>query len=1032
MNRATKIPVLSSRQQRREKKRSPVLQIWISIIIGLLALFLVAITIPTVSVAVGVLYLAERTPAWVDRIVEGLAVVGVSLYAENLYEGDLPSPDEVVTTTEREFKTTKIFDRTGENLLWEVYDPRGGNRQVVELERVSPHLQNATIALEDKTFYDNPGVDLRGIARAAYLIAASGEIQGGGSSITQQLVKLVLLDPEERFAQSYERKIKEAILAIELSSRYDKDTILEWYLNTINYGRRAYGAQAAAAEYFGKDVANLTIAEAAMLAMLPNAPALYDPYTRPEEALARQEIVLDRMKEEGYITPEEYQEALDEPILDNLVPSGVQASDFKAPHFTIYVVEQLEEKFGTDMLYRGGLTVFTTLDYELLLKQQVIAQGHLTKIQTEEEIDASNAAIITMNPRTGEILSMMGSVDYNNAEIDGQVNMALAPRQPGSSVKPYTFLTALANGYTPASMVWDVRTVFDDYPNPPYVPENYERTYLGPVLFRDSLARSLNIPAVKVMDLVGIDKVIDTMHRMGINSLRKEDVGLALTLGGGEVRLLDHVYAFGVMANNGVMVGEPVPELQRRTGYRELNPVAILRVEDVRGEIIYSYTEPETRDIISPQLAYLMQNMMSDNEARIPAFGEDNSLILPDRPVAAKTGSTNDFRDGWTLGFTPQYVTGVWVGNADYRRMGEEAPGSKVASPIWQQVMTTLHENEPVEQFAVPPGILQVQVCKKSGMLPTPNCPEVKTEIFIEGTQPTVLDTLYQPFRICGDSGQLATVYCPTNLIRTDVFMMVPPEAEDWARSNEIPLPPVAYDSSRGPVAGGPVSITNPPPYGYVSGFVSIDGNAVIENATRLIPVPTAPVTGTNQVWSSTGFITENVSNFQLYRVQVGQGLDPASWIQIGPDHYNSGQNMTLESWNTAGFADGLYTIQLIALASDNSIQRAAVQVTVDNNPPTVELTYPYADEVYELGGDSWLNFQADATDNLAMDKVEFYVNGNYFDSSSSTFNVRWTLENAELAEDEEREVEIWAIAIDAAGNRTESERIRFRVRERE
>jgi len=1006
MKYSKKIPTFSRRQQRRERKRKSfifALRLTLASFVLFLFFLMIFITIPTVSAAAGVLYLAERTPIWVDRIIEDTVALGVSFYAENIYAGELPPPDQVKTSTERTFKTTKIYDRTGEHLLWEVYDPHGGNRQVVELEQISIHLRNATIALEDKSFYENPGVDLRGIARAAYLILQSGEIQGGGSSITQQLVKLVAIDPEERFEQSYERKIKEAILAVELSNRYDKDTILEWYLNTINYGRRAYGAQAAAAEYFGKDVSQLTIAESAMLAMLPNAPALYDPYTRPEEAVARQHIVLERMEQEGYITAEAHQQALVEPVLDGLVPYGVQTSDFKAPHFTNYVVQLLEETYGTDLLYRGGLTVYTTLDYELLLKQEEIAQAHIASLQADG-VDASNAAMVTINPRTGEILTMMGSIDYNNEEIDGNINMALAPRQPGSSVKPYTYLTALANGYTPASMVWDVRTVFDDYPNPPYVPENYDRTYLGPVLLRDALALSLNIPAVKIMDLVGIDKVVDMMHSLGMNTLRKDQVGLALTLGGGEVRLLDHVYAFGVMANSGVMVGEPVPELERRPGYRELNPAAILRIVDAKGTELYSYRLPDRRQIISPQLAYLMQHMMSDNQARIPAFGDENKLTLPDRPVAAKTGSTNDFRDGWTLGFTPQYVTGVWVGNADYRDMGDtDAPGSKTAAPIWQQVMMLLHEGLPVEAFPVPSGIVQTPVCVKSGMLPTSSCQEVKNEIFIEGTQPTTPDTLYQPFRICGDSGRLATIYCPPKEVKTEVFLMIPPEAEDWARQNQIPLPPVAYDASHAPVSGGPVAITSPTPYGYVRDSVLIKGNAVIENA-----------------------------QFQLYRMQVGQGLDPDSWIQIGPDHYNSGDDIQLEAWNTYGFANGLYTLQLTVLKKDNSTERAAMQVTVDNTAPEVAITYPYAEQLYELGGDSWLNFQANASDNIAMGTVEFYVNGSFFDQSSSSFNVRWTLTNANLAAGEQRTLEIWAIAEDAAGNRSQSESVFIYVKQRE
>ncbi len=1025
------LSVLNRRERRRARAASPTLRLWLGGVAALLFFTFISVVVPATAAGVGFLYLDERTPLWADRIVESVVVAGVSFYAENIYAGELPAPSSVAESTAREFKTTKVYDRTGQHLLWEVYDPRGGNRQVVALDSISPNLINATIALEDKTFYENPGLNLRGIARAAYLNVASGAIQGGGSSITQQLIKLVAIDPEERYEQSYERKIKEAILAIELSRLYDKETILEWYLNTINYGNLAYGAEAAANTYFGKNARDLTIGEAALLAIIPNAPATYDPFTQPERSIERQRIALRRMWEENYLTYEAYEKALAEPVLDHLV-RPIYAEEFKAPHFTLYAVRALEEllqtQYGnTDLLYSGGLTVYTTLDYEQFLRQEAFAREHIAAMQAEG-VDASNASIVTINPRTGEIVTMVGSLDYHNAEIDGEINMATAPRQPGSSIKPYTFLTAFMNGYTPASMVWDVRTVFDDYPNPPYVPENYYRDYNGPVLFRDALAQSLNIPAVKVMDLVGIETVIDTMHRMGINTLRKEDVGLALTLGGGEVTLLDHVFAFGVMANNGVMVGQPVPALEQRPGFRELDPVAILSVVDARGEIIHSYTIPETRQIITPQHAFLMQSVMSDNQARIPTFGEDNKLVLPDRPVAAKTGTTNDFRDGWTLGFTPQYVVGVWVGNADYRDMGQEAPGGSVAAPVWQRAMMALHEGLPVEPFSAPPGIVQAPICAKSGMLPSPNCPEVKTELFIEGSEPTTPDTLYQTFRLCGNSGRLATVYCPPEQVQTQVFMIFPPEAEDWARASNLPLPPISYDSSYGPsTEGGPVSILAPAPYGYVSGSVIIEGNAYF---------PSTPVVNTTEVVSGTETLyqteTSYVSNFRLYRVAVGQGLDPTAWIQIGPDHFQTRSNATLETWNTRGFTDGLYTLLLSAVGWDDSVQRSTVQVYVDNVAPEVEITYPYPGEAYELGGDSWLNIQAEATDNITMDRVEFYINGQMIESSRSTFNVRWMREEAGLADGEEREVEVYAVAFDAAGNRTQSEPMRILVRARE
>ena len=1119
MDRSSRIAILN-RRQRRALKRAESNALKRRLALLGTVLFASLITLIVVPAAVGGLawlYLTERTSPDMDNLIEEVAVSTIGFYAENLYNGEVPTPEDVEEGQAREFKTTKIYDRSGQHLLWEVYDPRGGNRQVIALDDISPNLINATIALEDKTFYDNPGIDLRGISRAAIQSLTSGSIQGGGSSITQQLIKLVAIDPEQRYIASPERKITETILAIELSRKYDKDTILEWYLNTINYGNLAYGAEAAAATYFGKNASDLTVAEAALLSIIPNAPATYDPFTQTEVALERQRLALDRMREEGYLTDQMYEEAVAEPVIDHLV-RAIYSESLDAPHFTLYALRDLEEilqaQFGsTDLLYNGGLTVYTTLDYDQFQAQQSIARNHLAAIQAgnpeseQPPIDASNAAVVTINPKTGEIVSMVGSIDYRNEAIDGEINMATAPRQPGSSVKPYTYLTALEEGYTAASMVWDVRTVFDDSPNPPYVPENYDRTYRGPILFRDALQQSLNIPAVKVMDWVGVGRVIQTMHRMGINTLREEDVGLSLTLGGGEVTLLDHVYAFSVMANNGTMVGTPVPELQRRPGYRELDPASILMVVDAKENEIYRYDTPETRQVITPQLAYIMQNVMSDNAARAPAFGENNALILPGRPVATKTGSTNDFRDGWTIGYTPQYVTGVWVGNADYRVMIDseagEAPGSKVAAPIWQQSMEFIHRGLPPEQFLPPTSIVQVDVCAKSGMLPTPQCPETKRELFVDGTQPTAPDTLFQAVSVCGDSGRLATLSCPADQVRTQVFMMIPPEAEDWARENNIPLPPSTYDSSQtAGVATGPVSIGNPGPYNYVGGIIPITGNAystiVIQptavptatpdpNATptvdpnvtpevtptvdpnvppptpgadptiapvepvRLTPTPeggamheppvsvrlAAPLRQEGEPppvpteTSAPAGIPRGATAFRLYRVLVGQGLNPSNWIQIGPDHYTPVQNGTLEYWDTRGFGNGLYTIQLVMEESTGAVTRSSVQVYVDNVAPTVSISYPYNGAVVELGGDSWLNIQADATDNIALDRVDFYVDGRLFESSSSSFNVRWTLADSGLGAGAQREIEIYAVAYDGAGNSARSEAVRITVQAR-
>ncbi|MCZ7571739.1 MAG: PBP1A family penicillin-binding protein [Ardenticatenaceae bacterium] len=995
MNRKAQIPIVERRQRRRAHTNQPKIVLFLQLVAALLLMIFTLVMIPASVAAVGVAYLAEMTPPWIDQVVEGTAVWAIDLYAANFYKGELPTPADLERRTEREFKTTKIYDRTGQQLLWEVYDPQGGNRQVVPLDRIPPHLRQATIALEDKTFYENPGVNLRGIARAFYTILQTGDIAQGGSSITQQLIKNVLIDPKERYQRSYERKIKEIILSVEISQRYSKDQILEWYLNTIPYGRLAYGAQAAARTYFDKNVEDLTVAEAAMLAALPNAPALYDPFTEPEAAKQRQEIVLTRMFQEGYLSFDQLVAAKAEPVLQHLAKP--KRYEIQAPHFVFYVEKQLEDKYGADLLYHGGLTVYTTLDLDAYNAAVEAANTHVAELQKDPEKHVTNASVVVLNPRTGEILAMVGSLDYFNPEIDGQVNIATALRQPGSSIKPFNYVTAFAKGYTLATMVWDVRTVFDDSPNPPYVPENYDRKYHGPVLLRDAFANSYNIPAVKVLQMVGVRNMLQTAHRLGINSLNRDDYGLSLTLGGGEVSLLDLTYAYSVFANNGVMAGRPVPRERQRPGYRELDPVAILRIEDGQGKVLEAYTHPEVREVLSPQLAYLITSILSDNAARTPAMGAHSPLLLS-RPAAAKTGTTNDFRDNWTMGYTPQLITGVWVGNADNSEMGHVS-GLDGAAPIWHTIMEKLLADKPVEPFLVPPGLVQVQVCADSGLLPTPTCPRTRTETFIAGTQPTTPDTLHQRFRICKTTGKLATVYCPADQVEERVYTVYPPEAMDWVREDNLPVPPNEYDTSFGPVTiPGTAGIAWPMPYAYVGGVV--------------------PITG-----------TARADNFQLYRIAIGQGLDPASWIQIGPDHPDQRENSVLEFWDTAGM-EGLYTIQLTVLKNDGNAERSTVQVTVDNVAPQVKITYPFPDQVYTLGEDEWVNIQADAQDNIAMQKVEFYVDGRQFDQSTvAPFNRKWTLDHeAALSPGQTREHELYVVAVDQAGNRTQSEPIKIRV----
>lgn len=893
-------------------------------------------------------------------IIGALAIVlgfGTVFAVYAYYSGQLPSAEEISQMTVSSFETTRIYDRTGTHLLYELLPPEGGNRTMVPLHKIPAHMRYATIAMEDKTFYENPaGINPIGIARAAINNLRGLPVQGG-SSIAQQLIRNVVMTPEERMQRSYARKIKEVILAFELTRRYPglegKDRILEGYLNTVFYGRWSYGIEAAAQNYFGKPAEDLTLAEAAMLVPLPQSPGL-TPIDAPEEAKKRQEIVLDQMYLQGYITAEEAWAAKQEKL--KLVSKRF---DIEAPHFVMYVRKLLEDEYGPEAAYGGGFQVYTTLDLDLQNEAERIAREHIA--ENREDHKVTNAAVVVIDPRTGEILAMVGSLDYFDPSIDGQVNVAISERQPGSSFKPLTYVTAFAQGYTPGTMIMDVRTSFPDDPNPPYVPENHDRLFHGPLLLRKALACSYNVPAVGVLYRAGIENVLATAHRMGINTLNRDFYGLSLTLGGGEVTLLDLTYAYSVFANGGIMVGEPVPPQDLKPGFRELNPVAIRRIEDTQGNVIYEYTEPQRAEIIRPQLAYLITNILSDNRARMGTFGPNNIINLSPR-AAVKTGTTTDYRDAWTVGYTPQVVTGVWIGNSANTPM-ELMPGSRGAGPIWRALMDYMLEDLPVVEFPVPDGLEWVEIDATSGLLPTAYSPHTVREVFIEGTAPTKYDNVHRPFRICKVSGKLATVFCPLETVEEQVFEIYPPEASDWVRENQIPQPPTEYCDVHGPsLTTSDVAISSPPLYAYATGVVPIVGNA-------------------------------RPGDFRLYRVQYGKGLNPSEWTQIGGEHYNRVDNNILEYWDVSQLEEGLYSLRLIVLVGHNNYRQVVIQVTVDNTAPDVEIIYPWEGAVYTLESDEWVNIQVDAIDNYSMDRVEFYLDGEQIGYSTvAPFTKKWTI----------------------------------------
>ncbi len=881
------------------------------------------------------------------------SVLGVYAY----YSAQLPDAEEIGRRTVASFTSTQIYDRTGTHLLYELLPPEGGSRTMIPLRQIPETMRYATIAIEDRSYYENPaGINLEGIARAVWNNLRGLPVQGG-SSIAQLLIRNVVMTPEERIQRSYIRKIKEVILAYELTRRYPglegKDQILEWYLNTVFFGRWAYGVEAAAQNYFGKPAAELTLAESAMLAHLPNAPGL-NPIDNPEQAKVRQASVLDQMYLQGYITAEEAWAAKQEKL--NYVQKRFEIS---APHFVMYVRKLLEDKLGSEAVYRGGLRVYTTLDLDLHNEAERLAREQMAKVK--ETHKANNAAVVILDSRTGQILSMVGSLDYFDASIDGQVNVAISERQPGSSFKPFTYVTAFSQGYGPASMIMDVRTSFPDDPNPPYVPENNDRIFRGPVLLRPALAASLNVAAVGVLYRAGVKNVLDTAHRMGINTLTGPFYGLSLTLGGGEVTLLDQTYAYSVFGNTGLMCGEPVPEADLKPGFRELNPVAILRIEDSQGNIVFDTGEPQRREVLRPELAFLINDILSDDRARVWTFGYDGVLnASPD--VAVKTGTTTDYRDAWCIGYSTEYTVGVWVGNSDNQPM-EHLPGSRGAGPIWRGIMDHILESHPAQPFPIPNGLERVEVDAVSGLLPTQYTTSRVRDYFVQDRVPTEYDNVHRPFRICKVTGKLATAYCPFDSVEERVFEIYPADASDWVRESQIPQPPSAYCDVHGPTAATlDMAITSPAQYGYVKGVVTVVGNA-------------------------------RPGDFRLYKMYYGQGLNPSEWVQIGGDHYNRVDNNVLEYWDVSQLPTGLYTLQLQVIQGSGNVRSAFVQAIVDNDPPEVEIIHPLEGAIYTVESDEWVNIQVDAIDRFAMDRVEFYLDGQQVGLSTvAPFTKKWTI----------------------------------------
>ncbi|MBI5221824.1 MAG: PBP1A family penicillin-binding protein [Candidatus Magasanikbacteria bacterium] len=656
--------------------------------------------------------------------VAGIAALGLgSLFLLGWVAKDLPNPNKIIDRSVA--LSTKIYDRTGQTLLYDIH----GNekRTLIPLNEIPKTLIDATLAAEDREFYKHKGFSITGIIRSVLKNIFTGS-KVGGSTLTQQLVKNAVLGPEK----TYTRKIKELILSYQIEKKFSKDEILQLYFNEIPYGSVAYGAEAASQTYLGKSVRDITLAQAAILAALPQAPTFYSPYgSHTDRLFVRQHYILDSMAELGFITQEDADRAKEEPI-----DFKKQAENITAPHFVMYVKEYLTEKYGDLAVEQGGLTVITTLD----LYKQDIAEKAIKEIaeKNAKEKEAFNASLVAIDTKTGQILSMVGSKNYfadpepadctpgKDCVFDPQVNAATRPRQPGSSFKPVVYAAAFKKGYTPETILYDVVTKFQNYDLKDYEPKNYDLKEHGLVPIRQALAGSLNIPAVKTIYLTGVDNVIDLAEKLGYTTLGdRSRFGLSLVLGGGEVKLIEHTNAYATFAREGE--------------WHE--PAAILEVKDKDGNVLEEFKKKEKK-VLETQVARQINDILSDNNARAYIFGAENYLTLGDRPVAAKTGTTNDYRDAWTIGYTPSLAVGVWVGNNSNKEMKRGADGSVVAAPIWHRFMQEVLGDTPAEAFNKPEPTttdkpvlngsiaegIKVKIDKISGKLATNLTPETMVE----------------------------------------------------------------------------------------------------------------------------------------------------------------------------------------------------------------------------------------------------------------------------------------------------------------
>ena len=895
---------------------------------------------------------------------------------------DLPSPDLLTSLMDEENgllnNPTQLLDRSGEQVIATLRHPAASSAKYLYLPEdmvkvdntrlatsntesrtyFSQELISATIAITDPSFWQHAGFSFSGIGSDRH------------PTLAQQIVSDLLLWREPAGLQ---RSIRERFLAAQITNRYGRAQILEWYLNAAQYGTMIYGADAATWVYFGKSATHINLAEAIFLAILaqnPNLPPTSEQY----------HAAVEGMRLSGAISQTDADNALAHIPIPDVTGSTYMSI---APGFSDYVLARLSQIDNLHRIQRGGLQITTSLNFPLQLQATCATYAHLERSGTSVEnsllpegLDCQAERLLTtlsgpagspegqlatnviiLDPGNGQILAY---VDDPNSNLDPA---SFPGHPPGSLVTPFIYLTSFTRGFTPASLVWDIST--EDV-----LPEidSLDEPKHGPMRLRMALANDSLVPAAQVMDSVGPENVYRTMRQFGLLiSSEKSDslpanLDQSILLDGGEVTLLSIVQAMGVFANQGVLAGIPTQITGDAPEDSEIvEPIVILDIREINGHVWTQPAAGRNQPILSTQLAYLITNILSDEAARWLTLGHPNALEIG-RPAAAKSGSSLAGQDVWTVGYTPQLVIGVWIGRVS---APENAPplSPQLPAALWHALMQNAHQQLPAENWIVPSGITTRDVCDPSGMLPSPYCPTVVSEIFLSGTEPLQVDNLYQVVKVNRETGLLATIYTPSELVEERIYLQVPQEATAWARQAGIPIPPDSYDVFTSNQQDDQNAIIHSPGmFSVIRGAVSITGTAAGDD-------------------------------FSHYRIQIGRGLNPTAWIQIGEDVNRPAHNAELVSWDTSGLS-GLYTLQLMVIREDQRVDTSTIQVTIDNQAPEVTILYPQAGQALELHS---ITIQVAADDDLQLKEVRFKIDNHLIARlDQPPFTVSWQTQPGE------------------------------------